>query len=289
MPGSCTSGFLRHFEACNQNDLTKFKPLIIDNRQLGWVARNILKFLRPTGFFESEADGFTLSPRLDNFTDRTVALVAATATLLPHFNKTLRYEMYPVIEHWGDEPLAQLDRVAVPWFGVRGFGIHVNGFVRKKDGIYLWIGERAADRQSDPGKLDNMIGGGQPIGLTLEENLCKEAQEEAGIDAKLAMTAKPVGEIRYLLERHGGIRNDTLYIYDLELPESFTPHNTDGEVAAFHLMPLAKVAALVCDTDRFKFNCNLVIIDFLMRHGFLTPEHAEFRHIHAFLIRGPQY
>jgi 8-oxo-dGTP pyrophosphatase MutT (NUDIX family) len=191
--------------------------------------------------------------------------------------------MYPVIENWGDAPLAQIDRSAVPWFGVKGFGIHVNGFVRKPDGIYLWIAERAADRQVDPGKLDNLIGGGQPIGLTLEDNLCKEAHEEAGIAAPLARTAKPVRIIGYLVERMHGLRNDVLFVYDLELPETFAPRNTDGEVAAFALTPLAEAAALVRHSDRFKFNCNLVVTDFLVRHGFIGPGDGEYAEIVEFL------
>ena len=81
-----------------------------------------------------------------------------------------------------------------------------------------------------------------PIGLTPEQNLCKEAKEEAGIEATLAMTAKKTGEINYRLERHDGLRSDTLFIYDLELPENFTPANTDGEVASFTLMPLSEIA-----------------------------------------------
>ena len=33
-----------------------------------------------------------------------------------------------------------------------------------------------------------------------------------------------------------------------------------------------KVAERVRDSFDFKFNCNLAIIDFLIRHGILTPE-----------------
>jgi hypothetical protein len=32
-------------------------------------------------------------------------------------------------------------------------------------------------------------------------------------------------------------------------------------------MTLDEVVTLIRDIDRFKFNCNLVIIDFLTRHG----------------------
>jgi 8-oxo-dGTP pyrophosphatase MutT (NUDIX family) len=273
-------GFLRHFHACNRHDLSKFVPFYIGAKSYGWVAQEPATFLmKETNFFQTHKNGIALAPHFDDFAKRSEALATAARKIAAHYGRGLRKEMYPVIENWGDEPLAELDRAAVPWFGVRGFGVHVNGFVRRADGIHLWVGERAMDRLVDPGKLDNMIGGGQPIGLTIEENLRKEAKEEAGMPASLADTAKQVSTLHYLIERQNGLRNDFLFIFDIELPADFIPRNTDGEVAAFHLMPLAEVASIVRDTDRFKFNCNLVIIDFLVRHGFVGPEHAEYAEI----------
>ena len=35
------------------------------------------------------------------------------------------------------------------------------------------------------------------------------------------------------------------------------------------------------DTDAFKLNCNLTIIDFLVRHGFITPEEPDYLEILA--------
>jgi 8-oxo-dGTP pyrophosphatase MutT (NUDIX family) len=271
------SGYIRHFLACNRHDLGHFVPFYIGDKRYGRIKKDIVAFfMKKSKLFEPQGDGIALASRFTNFTGRSEALMQATHILAKHFDKALRNEMYPVIEKWGDFPVAQVDRVAVPWMGVRAWGLHDNGFVRKKDGPYLWIGERAADRQIDPGKLDNMIGGGQPMGLTLEQNLCKEAKEEAGIDAPLALTAKLVRTMDYMLELPNGLRADTLFIYDLELPESFTPHNTDGEVAAFYLKPLSEVAEIVRHTDKFKFNCNMVIADFLMRHGSIETQDAEY-------------
>jgi 8-oxo-dGTP pyrophosphatase MutT (NUDIX family) len=256
----------------------------MDGRPYGLVDKECAALLlSKTSVFVVDGKGIALSPTFNTFTARSHALMQATEWMCHHTGKALRNELYAVTANWGEEPVAQIDRVAVPWFGVRAWGVHVNGFVRKADGIYLWIGERAADRLAEPGKLDNMIGGGQPIGLSLEDNLCKEAQEEAGIEASLALTAKRVTTLNYCLERKEGLRTDTLFIYDLELPQDFIPHNTDGEVAAFHLLPLADVAALVHDTDKFKFNCNMVVIDFLLRHGFITPQDAEYTDLRAWL------
>lgn len=278
------TGFLRHFHDSNRYDLSRYVRFIIEGKQLGWVAKELAPFLaQKFDFLVATADALTLVPDLNTFDARSEALGCAIHAIAHHYGAKLRNEMYPIIEKWGDEPLAQIDRAGVPWFGVRGFGVHVNGFVRKSDGLYLWIGERAANRPIDPGKLDNLIGGGQPIGLSIRENVAKEAQEEAGITAELASTARQVGELRYRLERPEGLRSDTLFVFDLELPESFTPCNTDGEVAAFHLWRLDKVAEIIHDTDRFKFNCSLVIIDFMIRHGFMTDAHPEYATIKSFI------
>lgn len=282
---SSPSGFVRHFIACNRFDPSQFAPFYIAGHTFGAVSRDLADSLvHETDLFEpSAAGGIALSPSLNRFDQRSDALMEVTRWIAARRDKKLRDEMYPLIAKWGDRPVAQIDRAAVPWFGARAWGIHVNGFVRKNDGLYLWIGERAADRPADPGKLDNMIGGGQPIGLTLEQNLCKEAQEEAGIAPALALTARQVQVIDYRLQRTDGMRRDTLFIYDLELPESFTPRNTDGEVASFHLMPVAEVASVVASSDAFKFNCNLVIIDFLIRHGVIPADHPEFNSLTEWL------
>jgi hypothetical protein len=36
------------------------------------------------------------------------------------------------------------------------------------------------------------------------------------------------------------------------------------------------VAEIVRDTRQFKFNCNLVLIDFFVRHGVIAPEHPDY-------------
>jgi len=277
------SGYLRHFIACNAHDPGGFAPFCIDGKPYGRIKKDLIDVLADTPFFVRFAEGVSLKPGIEGFESRSEALQNAARILQTHYGKAFYNEMYGVVENWGDSPLAQIDRAAVPWFGVRAWGIHVNGFVRKKDGLYLWIGKRAANRSSYAGQLDNMIGGGQPIGLTLEQNLCKEAKEEAGVEEALALSARTAGKISYIFERPDGLRVDTLFVYDLELPEDFVPQNTDGEVESFALMPVEEVAALIRETDRFKFNCNMVITDFMMRHCCLTPEDEEYTALRKWL------
>jgi hypothetical protein len=124
--------------------------------------------------------------------------------------------------------------------------------------------------------LDNTVAGGQPIGLSLADNLVKECKEEANIPEALSRQAYAVGAITYTMEAPDGLKPDVQFCYDLELPEDFTPQNTDGEIEEFFLWPIEKVAETVRDTRDFKFNCNLVIIDFLMRRGVLPPDHPDY-------------
>lgn len=279
-------GYFRHVQNCTHYDESKFLPFFIEGESLGWIRKDLKPLLlSQKPLFQEHQDGLQLYSSAPTFEARTQTLGLATDLIAKSYKVAMRHEMYPVIKKWGDKPLAQIDRAAIPWFGVQGFGIHVNGYVRKADGLYMWIGERAADRQVDPGKLDNMIGGGQPIGLTLPENLCKEAKEEAGLSPSVALSAQLIKSIHYKLEKNNGLRNDVLFVYDLELPSSVIPQNTDGEVAAFHLMSLAEVADLVENTNRFKFNCNLVITDFLMRHSYLENRQPEFDALYAFFSK----
>lgn len=272
-------GFLDHIRACNRHDLAGFRPFDVDGVRVGWIRHALADALPSVDpAFVVEPGRVTLAPELRDFEARSAALAHAALYLAESGAIAgLRGEHYPVMPRWGAEPLMRIDRAAVVHFGVAAFGLHVNGFVRQPDGsIAMWVARRARDRLVSPGKLDNLVGGGQPIGLTLAENLVKEAAEEAGIGPGLARRAVPVGAVTYTMESRAGLKPDTLFLYDLELDPDFVPRNTDGEVEAFELWPLDRVAASVRDGDEWKFNVNLVIIDFLVRHGWLEPDDPDY-------------
>jgi hypothetical protein len=58
------------------------------------------------------------------------------------------------------------------------------------------------------------------------------------------------------------------------LPADFRPVPADGEVESFELWPVARVLAAVRETDDFKFNVPLVLIDFFLRHGLVGGTEA---------------
>lgn len=266
--------FLDKIERCNLRDLTGYRRFTVDGVGVGWLSPERADALkRYPKLFTRDAETIALASNLKTPAARSKAIAEIGAELADSgaFGK-LQDEYYAVKNAWSEPELFELDRGLVPGFGVRAYGVHVNGFVRTSHGLSLWIGTRAMDRKVEPGKRDNMVAGGQPAGLTLMENLAKECDEEARIDLPLALTARLTGAITYSFNTATGVRDDTMFCFDLEMPPDVTPVNRDGEISRFDLVPLGDVLAEVRDTDRYKFNVNLVIIDFAIRHGVLTPE-----------------
>ncbi len=280
--------FLDRVRACRVFDPGAYRPFRVEGLAVGLVRTPFAEALAAfPEVFSVTADAVSLAAGLADCETRTAAVDAVLRRLavdgrIPGW----RDERYPVAAAWGRPPLLLMERAAVPLFGVRAAGLHVNGVVRRGDGLYLWIGRRSLERPVEPGKLDQLVAGGQPAGLTLGETLIKEAEEEAGIPAGLAAGAVPVGAITYRTERPEGLRNDILFVYDLDCPPDFTPVNADGEIEAFRLLPVDEVAAIVRDSDEFKFNCALVVIDFLIRHGRIDPSDADYLDLVAGLRSG---
>jgi 8-oxo-dGTP pyrophosphatase MutT (NUDIX family) len=268
------AGYLRHVAALNPEPEGPIFPWIIDGKVVGWLTAPARERLTDAGgLFHQAGEALALSPDLADFRSRSDALTELVAQLAGEgrIHAPLG-EPYPVTAGDRDQALCQLDRSAAAFFGIRAFGQHLNGFVRDGGSLLMWLGRRARDRLIFPGRLDNLVAGGLPHGVGLTENLVKECHEEAGMSAALARRARPVSTVTYNATSQRGLKPDVLYCYDLELPVDFRPQNTDGEVEEFHLLPIDEVARLVRDTDEFKLNCNLVIVDFLIRRGEIRPD-----------------
>lgn len=270
--------FLDHIRACNGHDPSKYTSFLINGLQVGRVTHAFARALAdwPEHFQQSES-GVELHLPQQDLASRS----AVFAELLCELEQQgvishLHGEQYEATPNGRGEGIVYIDRAAAPYFGTRAFGQHLNGFVRDSSGLRMWIGRRSADRRIYPGYLDNLVAGGLPADITLQENLVKECWEEAGISRQQSLKSRSVGAITYYADHEKGFKPDTLYCYDLELPKDFKPRCTDGEVEAFYLLPVEEVMEIVRDSDQFKLNCNLVVIDFLLRHGYLTPDDPDY-------------
>ncbi len=270
--------FLDRIDACERPDLSAYIPFVVDGFVIGYVKPDFVGQLRdfPGTFVVNDA-GLGLNDGLNGPDERTAAIGDVLETLMQQgVIPGWRGEKYKVAMSFTAPTLFDMERAAVAIFGTIGYGVHLNGVVQSGDDLSMWIARRSLTKPTGPGKLDQIVAGGQPVGISLMDNLIKECGEEADIPASLAAGSVPIGAVTYCTERPEGLRRDVLYNYDLVLPEDFEPHNTDGEIEDFHLMSLEEVIARVSDTDDFKFNCALVIIDFLIRHGFIEPDHPDY-------------
>jgi len=289
-PGAAT-GFARHVEACNNALLPGGRArLLLAGQAIGWVAPGLapglLSALGPDGLRADAAGDLVLA--------EAGLLQVAAERLAAQGRLRLRGEAFDILAGPGSPSLGRIDRGALPAFGLVAAGVHVNGLVRTRatseapaspegpgSGLSLWVGRRAANKQLDPGKLDQLIGGGVAAGYTPGQTLFKEGTEECSLPTELGERAVKVAELSYRMQRPEGLRRDILHCFDLMLPADWQPVPNDGEVEQFQLMPLEHAFALVRDTDEFKFNVNLVLIDLFLRHGLIDPSGEEGRRLRA--------
>lgn len=266
--------FVDRLETCRQFQLADYVPFLVDGCHVGLVRPEFAAHLASfPDVFDVSADCVSLAAHLSGVEKRSHAVEMVLRRLSEDgVIGGWRNESYAVAARLGDKPLFLMERAAIPQFGIWASGVHVNGFVREDGELFMWIGRRSPDRQIAPNKFDQLIAGGRSAFHSVRETVIKEAEEEAGIQHDVAARAIPVGMLSYCTRQAEGLRRDVLYLHDLELPVGYIPTNRDGEIAAFELWPIARVVECVRETDDFKFNCALVVIDFLVRHGVLTPD-----------------
>ena len=263
---------------CQRRDAARFRRFLVAGLPAGWVAHGLADRLRgiPNVFAVTD-DAVRVADALDSFDSRSRAVGDAVLRLREEgWFPGWRNEAFAVATSFHALPLMQIERGAARAFGIRCYCVQLNGIVVQDDARHAWIARRSLTKPVGPGKLDQIVGGGVPVGVGLRDNLVKECAEEASIPAALARRARPVGAVSYLMQEGDICDDEVLFNYDLVLPPDFTPVNTDGEVAGFELWPLARVKAALGDSDDFLFDVALSLIDFLVRHGVVGPSDPDY-------------
>ena len=184
-----------------------------------------------------------------------------------------RDETYPVLAQATRELLATFERAASRFWGTITFGAHCNGYVADANGrpTHLWIARRSHTKPTDPGLLDNMIGGGVPHGQSPAEAVLREGWEEAGLLPAQMSGLAAGSELRVARDIPEGFQLEWVSVYDLALPDAVVPANQDGEVAELMNLPVADALALAA-TDQMTVDAGLVTLDFALRHGLLPAD-----------------
>lgn len=254
----------------------------VAGEQVGWILPKVASVLArfPDVFNPPHSGAISLCHTLDSYGRRSEAVDPVLQTLRQDSTLTVlkgwRDEKYQVMAKFCNAPLMCMERSATSLFGVKRYGVHINGYCRDESGeVRMWLSRRSPTKQTYPGLLDNLAAGGLAAGISIKHTMVKECEEEACIPAHIAEKACPVSTVSYTYEDEEGVFPESQFVFDLELPPDFKPRIGDGEVQDFYLLPIHKVKELLV-TDDFKPNCAMVVLDFLIRHSFIEPDTEPF-------------
>ena len=254
-------------------DFSVFTPLLIRNVHLGFVntefarllRRDLTHHLRPcSGCLNIQADTWLQAADLLESTARDWHNAG--------FYDGWRGEKFDVSSPEG-EVLFALERSAFRVLGFLSHAIHINGYIQKNDEYLFWVGRRSPFKAVDPDKLDNLTGGGIASGETAHQAMMREGFEEAGLPENLLRNIKENGRRLSLRSVHRGLHREWLHLFDVLLPEKFTPENQDGEVSSFCLMTADEIVQAIAD-GCFMNDAALAVTATFIRLG-LMPDAPE--------------
>ncbi len=194
-----------------------------------------------------------------------------------------RDETYPLHALDGDRALlATFERAAARFWGTLTFGAHCNGWVAGADGrpAALWIARRADNKPTDPGLLDNLIGGGVPHGQSPIDAVRREGWEEAGLRPEQMAGLAAGRTLLVLRDIPEGLQREAVSVFDLALPADCVPANQDGEVQSIARLPVAEALARAA-AGEMTVNAALVTLDFALRQQLLGAQAWQVQHAAA--------
>ncbi|XP_028848465.1 thiamine pyrophosphokinase 2 [Denticeps clupeoides] len=266
------------------SSLERCLPFKVEGEQVGWLSPKVASstLSRFPAVFRPHGGAVSLAPSLDSYQKRSEAVDGVLQELREDETyaclKGWRHEKYEVMARYCDTPVMCMERAATSLFGIKRYGVHINGYTRNGNGgLSMWLARRSTTKQTYPGRLDNMAAGGLAAGCSVRQTLLKECEEEACIPASIAERARPVGTVSYTYEDDDGVFPESQFVFDLELPSDFKPQVGDGEVQAFYHYPIEKVKDLVA-SDEFKPNSAMVVLHFLIRHSIIEPDTEPYYH-----------
>ncbi|KAK9575361.1 hypothetical protein V6000_010018 [Aspergillus fumigatus] len=197
--------------------------------------------------------------------------------------KGWRNERFPVYRPDGGVIL-EIERSASALFGIVTSGVQMLCYVKDaKNGIRLWIAKRSMRKQTYPGMLDCTAAGALSAGESPQSAMILEATDEASLAREIIESGmKYVGTISYFHMKDSSLASsegsstavllpEVEYLYELPLDEGTVPRPRDSEVEDFRLWNVDQVVDAL-GRGSFKPNSAVVVIDFFIRHGVITPE-----------------
>lgn len=243
--------------------------LHIDGQAVGWVRPRVAEALYGLDRQRVRVDGQGVRLASDGTTAGRSALLQDLA---------IRLKQQGLLQNWRDEamqldvagqPFLILERAAFRTFGLQTPSVHLNAWVAGVDGAELWVARRSSHKFVDPGKLDNLVGGGLAAGESRATGLAREAWEEAG----LTLRHPPAPQCFLHIHRRipEGVQDEHVAVHDLWLPAHIQPRNQDGEVASVERWPIARVLTHLL-AGEFTWDAGLVVLAGLLRQRYFGSD-----------------
>ncbi len=243
----------------NKFDLTKFIPIKFKKKNVGWIHQDN-KHISP---YFNESKSYIKINHVINYS-KTI-LDDIEIEYCPIFNhESIKPKV--IFNHkgtFGSDKIYKINRNHLSLFGFPAYGVHCNVWSKNKNSLIIHLAKRSTKLKKFPGLFDNLIAGGQPDGISIRNNLKKEASEEAGLNAYHMNPAVKGSNVHYMHNERKNFNSAIIFNYHLEKKSDMKFMNQDGEVDDFLSIDIENLYKIL-EKGLLKPNCIIPILDFLI-------------------------
>lgn len=250
-------------------------PLLLEGTAIGCVHSGWLdRLLTQPSPFRLQGQGLSLIAPLPTFSSRSAVLATWAEQVREHWGLPGWRDERIVVREQG-QPQFSIERSLLRPLGLLLPSVQASVYTLTDEGPRIWIARRAASKPVDPGCLDALVAGGISGFDDAMSTLVRECEEEAGIAAKIALTAQATGsiDVTYDTQDHGltVTHRERIALHDLAVPADFVPVNRDGEHEAILAMSPMQ-AWLSMDQNAWTPDGAQATRALIERHGWLPRE-----------------
>lgn len=234
---------------------------------MGWIHKRnklFLEVLKKSGDYINSNEIKKISQDkklLKKFLKKKVVLELCPVFEQSSFNPKKKFNPE---KKFGQKKLFNVERSFLSPLGLPQYGVHCNGWSKEKSDFFFHFALRSKKLRDFPNHFDNIFAGGQPTGISISENLKKEASEEAGL--KILKKNLIVGNvINYSHNHNDEIHSGVIFVYDYQVNKNVKLINNDGEVKGFKSIEVDKIYKIL-ERKLLKPNCIIPIADFFLRN-----------------------
>ena len=253
-------------------DLSGFIPIKYRKKNIGWLNKCNLNLSEKFRTFDSHIElchvvNYSLKKSKNQIIEYCPIFYCESLDPQKTFNHKKKF---------CEKKIFKINRKHLSQFGLPVYGVHCNVWSKLKNSTIFHFAIRSKKLKKFPGFYDNLIAGGQPVGLSIEENLQKESYEEAGLNIKQISQAKKSSTVHYMHNDRKKFNSSVIFIYQLEKTDDMIFKNQDGEVDEFIQIEANEIYKII-EKKILKPNCIIPIIDFLiMKEDDSIPKNAIF-------------